>query len=194
MENLNFATLAQKIACNLEGWTWEEPKNEADRDSRQLLVGPAGARLHLRYDKYGGRIAIHGEYPRDGGTIYPWNDKDRPSAITVSAQREPNAIARDIERRYLPAYLAAYRNGVELLNKARAHDQTKKDLAARLAKLCGECLHASGLEFSQYRDDCFHLQVRIEHPDCVRLTIDDLHAELAEAVLKFLLQQAKRSP
>jgi predicted RecB family endonuclease len=130
------------------------------------------------------------ENPRDGGTIYPWNDKDRPSAITVSAQREPSAIARDIERRYLQAYLAAFRMGVELLNKARALEQAKKDLATRLAKLCGESLLVSGLEFSQYRDDYFHLQVRVEHPDCVRLTIDDLHAELAEAVLQFLLQQA----
>jgi predicted RecB family endonuclease len=134
------------------------------------------------------------ENPRDGGTIYPWNDKDRPSAITVSAQREPLAIARDIERRYLQAYLAAFRMGVELLNKARAHEQAKKDLATRLAKLCGESLHASGLEFSQYRDDCFHLQVRVDHPDCVRLTINDLHGELAEAVLQFVLQQATPRP
>jgi hypothetical protein len=194
MENLDFATFARLIACNLEGWTWEEPKNEADRNYRQLLAGPDGARLQLRCDKYSGRIAVHGEYPREGGTIYPWSDKERPNAITVSAQREPLAIAKDIERRYLPAYLAAYRKGMELLNKARAHDQAKKDLATRLAKLCGESLHASGLEFSQYRDDCFHLQVRVEHPDCVRLTIDDLRAELAEAVLKFLLQHAKPSP
>jgi len=192
MENLEFATLTQQIASHLEGWTWDEPKNE-HVDDWQLLAGPDGAKLHLRYDKYGGRIAINGEYPRSGGTIYPWHDKDRPNDITVSAQREPRAIARDIERRYLQEYLVAYCKGLELLSTARVHEQAKKDLATKQAKLCGESLHASGLEFSQYRDDCFHLQVRVEHPDCVRLTIDDLHAELAEAVVKFLLQQARPS-
>jgi hypothetical protein len=189
MENLDFETLAQQIASHLDGWTWDEPNNE-HMDDWQVLAGPDGAKLHLHFDKYGGRMAIHGEYPRSGGTIYPWRDKDRPNDITVSSQREPR---RDIQRRFLQAYLAAYRKGLELLNQAKAHEQAKKDLATKLANLCGESLHASGFEFSQYRDDCFHLDVRVEHPDCVRLTIDDLHGELAEAVLKFLLQQAKPS-
>jgi hypothetical protein len=193
MENLDFATFAQQIACNLEGWTWEESKNE-HVDDWQLLAGPDGAKLHLRYDKYGGRVAIHGEYPRSGGTIYPWHDKDRPNDITVSAQREPRAIARDIVRRFLQEYLVAYRKGLELLNTARAHEQAKKDLAARLAKLCGKPLHASGYEFSQYHADCFHLEVRVDDPDRVRVTIDGLHAQQADAVLTFLLQQAKPSP
>jgi hypothetical protein len=194
MENLDFATLAQQIACNLEGWTWEVPKNDDVRDAWQLLAGPDGAKLHLRYDKYGGRIAIHGEYPRSGGTIYPWRDKDRPNDITVSAQREPRAIARDIQRRFLQEYLVAYRKGLELLNTARAQEQAKKDLAARLAKLCGEPLRTNGLEFSRYQADCFHLEVRVDNPGRVRATIDCLDGEQAEAVLKFLLQQAKPSP
>jgi hypothetical protein len=193
MENLDFATLAKKIAGHLEGWTWEEPKNEGVDDSWQVLAGPDGAKLNLRYDKYRCRIAIHGGYPKSGGTIYPWHDKDRPNDITVSAQREPLAIAKDIERRYLQAYLAAYCKGLEMLNTARAHEQAKKDLAARLAKLCGEPLRTSGLEFSQYQADCFHLEVRVDDPDRVRVTIDGLHAQQAEAVLKFLLQQAKPS-
>jgi hypothetical protein len=83
---------------------------------------------------------------------------------------------------------------LELLNQANAHEQAKKDLAARLAKLCGEPLHASGYEFTQYHADCFHLEVRVDDPDRVRITIDGLHAQQAEAVLKFLLQQAKPSP
>jgi hypothetical protein len=193
MENLDFTTLAQQIASHLEGWTWDEPKNE-HMDDWQVLAGPDGAKLHLRFDKYGGRIAIHGEYPRSGGTIYPWRDKDRPNDITVSAQREPRVIARDIERRFLQAYLAAYRKGLEMLNTANAHEQAKKDLAARLAKLCGEPLRTNGLEFSRYQADCFHLEVRVDNPDRVRMTIDGLDGQQAEAVLMFLLQQAKPHP
>jgi hypothetical protein len=192
MENLDFATLAQQFASHLESWTWEEPKNE-DMDDWQVLAGPDGAKLHLRFDKYGGRIAILGEYPRSGGTIYPWRDKDRPNDITVSAQREPRVIARDIERRFLQAYLAAYRKGKEMLNTANAHEQAKQDLAVRLAKLRGEPLRKSGLEFSRYQADCFHLEVRVDDPGRVRVTIDGLHAQQAEAVLMFLLQQAKPS-
>jgi hypothetical protein len=101
---------------------------------------------------------------------------------------------RDIERRFLQAYLAAYCKGLELLNQANAHEHAKKDLAARLAKLCGQPLRTNGLEFSRYQADCFHLEVRVDDPDRVRVTIDGLHAQQAEPVLKFLLQQAKPSP
>jgi hypothetical protein len=189
MSNLDFATFAQAIARNLESWTWEEPKNKSVKDSWQFLAGPKGAKLNLHYDKYGGRIGIHGEYPRSGGTIYPWNDRDRPEAITVSARREPFAIAKDIERRYLPAYLAAYRRGLEMFQRAKADEQGRKDLAARLAQLCGECLCASSCEFSTDKADSFRLHVRVDDPDRAAVTIKGLSAQQAEAVLKFLLVQ-----
>jgi hypothetical protein len=187
MDNLNLATLAQLIARNLEGWTWEEPVNQNIRDSWQLLAGPGGAKLHLHYDQRTNRLSVGGEYPRDGGTIYPWNEKDRPDGISVSAQREPRAIAKDIERRYLPAFLVAFRKGVEMFAKARANEHGKKEFVEKLARLCGTGQLSNKFAFTHYLNSPLRFELRVEGPDGVRVQIDGLNSQQAQALLKFLL-------
>jgi hypothetical protein len=191
MDHVNLGTLAQRIARNLEGWTREQPPNENVRNSWQLLAGPGGAKLHLRYDKP--RLWIGGVYPRDGGAIYPSDDKERPAEITVSAQREPRAIAREIERRFLPAYLVAYRRGLEMLDKARAYQQSKKDLAVKLAQLCDVDLHSNGYTFSCRTDEASWLDVQVDGPDRVQVKVGGLDAQNAEALLRFLVAQPSRT-
>ena len=187
MEKMNLATLAQLIAQNLEGWTWEQHDKAPMQDSWQMLAGPDGAKIDLHFEKNHSRISIGGLYPHDGNGIYPWNASDRPADITVSANREPSNIAREIKRRFLPAYLAAYRKGLELFTKTSAREQTKKELALKLAQLCGEDQHLRGLEFSHYGSESFSFVVRVDGHNLVQLTIHSLPAQKAECVLRLLI-------
>jgi hypothetical protein len=165
------------------------PVSKEFRACWQLLSGPDGAQLHLRLDQRHGRLCVSGVYPRDGGAIFPWHDKDRPNAIRISAQREPRTIAKDIERRYLPAYLSAYRKGLEMFTKARADEKANRDLAAKLARLSGVDLHASGHGFTCHGEDYGWCDVQVDHPDRVQVKIRGLNAPKAEALLTFLLSQ-----
>jgi hypothetical protein len=190
LEKLNLTDLAQKIARYLDGWTWKKPCREESQRYWQTLAGPDGAQLHLGYDDHRGRLEIGGVYPRDGSSIYPWNDQDRPGDITISARRDPQAIAKDIQRRFLPAYLAAYLKGLEMLHKAKAYQDAKKELAARLAALCGADLDRNGVEFTKYHLDSFGVQVRVDSPDQVLITIAGLQAHEAATILTFVRSHA----
>jgi hypothetical protein len=187
MENSDFATFSRRIADHLPGWNWQQHDKVYFQDSLQMLAGSEGAKIDLHFDKQHGRICIGGVYPIDGNGVYPGNDKDRPTDITVSARREPIAIAREIQRRFLPAYLAAYRKGLEQFTKAKACEQRRKDLANKLATLCGGGQHLRGFEFSHFGAKSFSFEVRVDGPDLVQVTINSLPAQKAEEVLKVLL-------
>jgi hypothetical protein len=187
MENFDLAIITQMIADHLQGWSWERHDKVYLQDSLQVLVGPDGAKLDLHYDKRHSRLSIGGVYPFDGNSVYPWNDKDRPTDITVSASRQPSVIAREVERRFLPAYLAAYRKGLEQFTKAKAHKQSKEELALKLARLCGEDQRLRGFEFSHYGAESMWLGVRVDGPNLVKVSIESLPAQKAEEVLKVLL-------
>jgi hypothetical protein len=188
MEEWNLGLFAQMIARKLAGWTWGGPRSEDWKDTWHILDGPEGARLNLRHDPYHGRLRIGGHYVRDRGALLP-HQEDRPKDITVSSKREPSAVAREIERRFLPAYLTAYRQGVQELSNARAFEQGRDNLATKLAKLCGDEQHRRGFLFSHFSTSSYSIAVRVDGPDRVQVAIDCLTAQKAEEVLKLLVER-----
>lgn len=106
-ELLDLDTLATQIAAAMSD-AWQATAAESYSHSRRL-VGLDGVELALVVDPVrkseAGRVEIRGLIPH--GLSGPM------TRITVAAQRDPNDIAADIERRLLPAHRDA-------LDKARA--------------------------------------------------------------------------
>ena len=57
-----------------------------------------------------GRVCIAPKWPRgDHNSVYrPWASDPQAGSISVAASKAPAQIAREIERRFLPAYLVAW--------------------------------------------------------------------------------------
>lgn len=130
-------TLARAIAANLPtGWqTVETPFDHAAR-----IVGPDGVTIHLRVENYGaaaGRLILSGGVP--DGTSYPDADTHGVDTgrITVAADRDPAAIARDVTRRLLPVVVESWATVSDRIARRLNRAATRDTLAAELAGILG---------------------------------------------------------
>ena len=121
-------TLAAQIPAHLPGWTFEErPRTWNPERTGFYLVQIDG--LGLIEVKGGGyqqenRIVIDPEW--NGLSNHkPWDS--RLKDITVSPDKTPAQIARDIQRRLLPAYLPLLAQAAE--RKAASDDRDARTLA-----------------------------------------------------------------
>jgi hypothetical protein len=107
-------------------------------DHRNLTIdGPDGAELWFGFDRYGytGRIVIHGELDNELSHHVPYGE--HTPSITVAETRTPDAIAREIKRRLLPAYR-------ELLVKVRESKARNDEYEQQRDGLRDELLTALG--------------------------------------------------
>lgn len=110
-----------------------------DHPNRIELSGPRGRGMELHWEGWNqeGRVRVTGTYPA------PLPGVDRPSGYkgqalewpeaSFSIERSPDAIARDIERRILPAYAKAFLIIEERVRTA-AHEHA--ECVALEARLC----------------------------------------------------------
>ena len=128
-----FAALVGKVLEELEDGTWELM---ADRHGRTYLHRPdlAGSCLALRLCK--GRVVARGLCPE----AWDVSVLDVPQ-ITVDPQRGPTVIAREIERRLLPSYLATLQQASQRQAEYAAHVEAVQRQTAELATLLGEPLN-----------------------------------------------------
>jgi hypothetical protein len=97
------------------GWTIEATE-ETDRYHNPALCNSRGERFWLALDEYKRKLTVHGTYGKmPDGRIWIPRDRVRDAvdpSPTISAEKTPEQIARDILRRFLPDYrtnLASYR-------------------------------------------------------------------------------------
>ena len=130
-----FAERVNQIARELDGNWIIQPDEHVERVyNRATLTRTDGAELTLSNGSYDiqNRFAIRGSYPtmRGYGVYRP---KSAPSRITCAETRTAAAIAGDISRRYLPAYLVAWQEAVAEVEKHEAeigHHNAMTRLAA----------------------------------------------------------------
>ncbi len=88
-----------------------------------------------------GKLHISGYYPKDGDAYRAPRDwgvvayNEEAPSVNVSATREPVAIARDIVRRFLPAYTEIYRACIAKQQQQNAYRTNVNNTAAQLAAL-----------------------------------------------------------
>lgn len=127
---------AQKIAAAL-GQAWGAEPGQ----SPPVLVylnGPEGATIRLALESRSKRMIISGKYPSDPDLpFYHSTQRDAPDAITVNAERTPQALAEEIRRRLLPGYLPELKKAQEELERARSWDREKHALTTSVCSLLG---------------------------------------------------------
>ncbi len=114
-ELFNFKEIVVQVVESLSA-TWKfNFLSKNDYGNRFEILGERGRRFYVHADRYGyaGKFHICGNR----------------HSINVSYKRDPRAIARDIERRFLPEYLhlaeAAERQNVEKLAKQERFSHIK---------------------------------------------------------------------
>jgi hypothetical protein len=164
-----------------EGQTW---RAEPDFDSSwsTKLIGPDGQALLLDFgygDDYP-RIEIKGLYPsdHDGSLLSHESHK-----ISVGRSRTPDAIAREITRRFLPGYRATMTDLRARIERNAQSDADRSGVAVDLVNISGGSLHNSApgerptvrvdlpegfAEFLVSSPDSITLEVKYSTPDLMR--------------------------
>jgi hypothetical protein len=133
--------LAKLPEFAVEGWGLEArtAKDSPDRERLPALVHTTGARVHLRQDwQHPDRVEVYGDYPSYvlGGQITR-RDAEGPEPITFAATRLPAAAARDLARRFLVPYLAAYARALTLVRLDRERVESAERAAGELCQALG---------------------------------------------------------
>jgi hypothetical protein len=129
MKQHELLTTVEAILEYLKPWTLDD----ANMRNNARAQHPAKAYAAIWFREQRGRLIITGAYPPNH---YP--PQDRRPRITVSATRAPKAIARDIQRRFLPDYLEAYSGSVRRCRAAQFNIATTNTQLEQLAEIVGE--------------------------------------------------------
>lgn len=106
----------------------------------RFVRSAAGEGLHVQEGDFAGRLAVTGEYGVGDENLYDFWPQGknrwvlRSHGITVSAAKSPAQVARDVERRLLPAYRLAL---AEARAKKKVHDEREAATARLVAELAG---------------------------------------------------------
>ena len=126
--------LASVIAIKM-GATWTPQKN-VSWWGFGIQERTTGKGLWFRYDD--GKWGIHCELPKDKRNLSPWVDEKKfpKPSCNVSANKTPDQIVKDIQRRILPEYEPLF-NEVKRVNDLHNasydhHDQVKKHVEETL--------------------------------------------------------------
>ncbi len=134
IDGTRLQALAASIAENLPGgWAIRSDKGNA---TCVVLQGADEAELWVRsgYDVGSGRIEVRGAYP--AGTyqnVYNYAHFE----TTASADRDPAAIARQVEKRVLAGYLPELERVVQSLATGRARQESAEHEARSLVQYAG---------------------------------------------------------
>jgi len=200
--------IAQQIAaelCKLDPlhpWTFAAP----NEDTYSVYLRNAGdARIYVQFDGYNEptRLIVSGHMHIDKNGSYVevyekgadgtgWNRVYSPS-ITVAIKRGPEAIAKDIAKRFLPEYLRVFALAKAKVAEDNAYEAAIAANLQRLAEATGESVPES-LSCSHSKNFTWRLggnyhTVTASAKDC-SLKLDNLTLEQAEQIISILKADA----
>lgn len=192
MRDPEIDALAQGVAKHLDGFSASTNDDAVGvylthADGRQMF-------LHrLWNDK--SRVTVTASYPREAERRYHFRDDGDRVSISVAMSRGAEVIAREITRRFLPAYDVVY---AKVMEAARRHDEAAKDartVAERFVAIAPEL----GLRITQGADSTQadlrwydntdvtgYGDITVNGGGSVQLTIRSLSAAAAEKMLAAL--------
>jgi hypothetical protein len=135
--------IAKQVASFLPGWTWRGPLYEHTEDTHAVIRNAEGAEVTISGNGWArdGRFHISaGNWPKSkkGDEFSPYRHGgggDESPRISVAATRSTKDIAREIERRFLPAYLPLYAKMVERRDATDVRQASAKTKCEELAKI-----------------------------------------------------------
>lgn len=152
-----------------DGWTSAQQYSHS-----VFLVGPDGAKLMVTASRRQvGKYSVVGCAP-DGGTY--WRD----TGINVSATRGASAIAREIARRLLPAYLVNLAEAQARLARRAEADANRAAVIDQIQAALPFLRKGETMSNQQGRTT---LTVRVEHSGNVRVKVDGSVDDILPALL-----------
>ena len=130
---------ARGIASRLDGWSLREPSEDWG-GCMLVLAGPSAQTLELIWCNGRERAEVRGVFPKlpGGRDAYVRHEDEKRSRIGVSLTRPPEALARDIQRRLLPAYRQVFERVSRQVQQAHASHEDAESLLAELVTICGK--------------------------------------------------------
>ena len=163
--------------------------------STAVIQDDQGRGISFNAGREPGRLFIRGEMPGGHGTTFLPHGATIPR-ITVSLSKTTQQIARDIERRFLPDYLALWQ---QCQDRKTATESAYAKCWANAQRLAGT---GAGVELRgdrrQYQEPGIHYYGMNQgrgyfdgqvHTDSVRLDIRSLSVELAEKVIRLIVAE-----
>lgn len=200
MENADLHELVKRIGPHLGSvWSYEAQKHPDEPLPHYAILrhrGGPGLSISTIWNETD-RLCIHGTWPKTAGgeevaPHVPYGEKakaHRPE-ITVAIGRGPEAIAKAIQSRLLPLYLAKWDECAKLTEKKDQYLSKTNSLRDRLAAVVGveTPTGRSRLlenEFTAWPvgDDVPYVEVAVS-ADSASLHFHNLSPELAEKLLK----------
>jgi hypothetical protein len=159
----------------LEPWACE--LNGTDR--ARIYHAHTGASFCLWGSRFDARVEISGRYPSDGGRLMTARDwgvirySEALPKITFGRGRELEAVARDIRKRFLSAYLPLYAACVERQRERGDYRMRRDDVAEALAEATGANVwRFQGEADSTPRVDVSCGQFEVRSADSVQVTLN----------------------
>jgi hypothetical protein len=202
--------LAHAVVAHLKDWTVDVPAEHWG----VYLVHKTGARVFVSVNRYRleGRAEFTGSAPRmrDGSSAYASSFRGGLGhhRVTCDAKRPPAAIAKDLERRLLPAFLADWDAANEAVRRTAVAEDELGQVADRLAAVVGGRRSAErrrrladGVTIYAPHDEVERLVVHGERPSIdghrgigVELRLRDVSPPTAVEILRMLDEdRARRS-
>ena len=186
-------TLANAIAYHIPGWTAETPAPQPDQyPPRIVYLGRNdGAGIALGYMRNKpGRVEVSGRYPHEASL------REYPQ-ITLSGLRQPEDLAQEITRRFLPSYLERWKEAQCQLISVRLAE-------VRVQYAAEVCAMAVGLPLEQIRYDGTPRigatlytpvgKLTVEWAGTVQLHSNSLQPTVALDILKRLMDAKAEEP
>lgn len=147
MDEINLVNIAHQLAAYLNelnpaGWV----ADVEDYSVLGRLTAGDGRQIRLRDDHHG-RLVISGLWPTDAQHSQVIHDDDDPPRITVSATRAPDAIAGDIQRRFMPGFDRCW----QIAGQRVAERQYRLNEQRRIVKLLATAFNAEPRDDSKIR-------------------------------------------
>lgn len=185
-----FETKAREVAAILgDDWTMRHHANEeVRREGLCYLVNKDGRRicLNVRLYEHPVKINVSGEYEPgpDFLGLRGFKNNQRPS-ISVSVDRPAKAIAKDIERRFLPDYTPLFLETKQVVAEHLARWDMREDANKRLAAVA----EAKYISAHEWRGAAVEGHVWNRHDGAglsVSLKIDGLTESRAAQIIGFV--------
>jgi hypothetical protein len=181
-----------KIVCQSLGWKADPPSDVFHHVHIKAHVeGWPRSSVSLSYGRYPneGRITVTA-YTSHDSSIYRYGEKHL--SITIAATRPADQIVKEIQRRFVPAFLENAKKAEEIQKRRDAYDQR---LQACLVRLKGEALddveRANG-RVTLHLDSVWGT-VQYGGDDEVGLDFHGIPMEKAERILTILREPALES-
>ena len=121
------------ILAYLPGWQLDPRYN--DHCWCAALIDGTGRGVHVNTQQAKGRLYISGVWPIDND--HRQYIPDRCQHITIARDRPAEKIAAEIQRRFLPWYMAAYGEQAERVKQHKESQGRQQEVTAELAALLG---------------------------------------------------------